>query len=67
MNQDNPLDRDLARLENEGGPPAPETGPSIPFSLVCFWCDSGDEIDSAEEAFAAGWTDIISNDGPGWN
>ena len=32
--------------------------PDVPFSLTCEYCDAGMEIESREEALAAGWTDI---------
>ena len=40
---------------------------AFPFSLTCGECDAGMDIGSHVEAVAAGWTDIIFDDGPSWN
>jgi len=35
-----------------------ESPPDVPFTLVCINCDAGMEIESSEQALAAGWTEI---------
>ena len=35
-----------------------EVPQDVPFSLVCFNCDAGVQIESGEQAIAEGWTDI---------
>ncbi len=39
-----------------------------PFSLQCVECDAGLDIESPEEAIAAGWTEIEEDfEGISWN
>ena len=41
-----------------------DTHPSdepIFFSLVCLFCDRGDDIDDEAQATAEGWTDIVQD------
>ena len=41
--------------------------PGLPFSLECFTCDAGMEIDSPEKALLAGWKNIEPSNGLAWN
>jgi len=36
----------------------PEIPSGVPFTLVCEYCDAGEEIGSREEAIAAGWSNL---------
>ncbi len=37
------------------------------FSLNCWHCDDGMNVESYEQAIDEGWTEIEHNDGLGWN
>ena len=61
----NPADRSLIITPAEARCGVTDT--SIPFSIECFSCDAGTEIDSAEQAIAKGWTNIQPDNGAAWN
>lgn len=41
--------------------------PDVGFSLECFNCDAGMDVDSFEQAIILGWEDIQFDDGLAWN
>jgi hypothetical protein len=46
---------------------APTDYNGIPFSLMCFVCDAGEDVVSPADAIREGWRGIERDDGVSWN